>query len=277
MSRFALAVLLLISPVVALARESRECAVGMAGRIEQIVLPGPELVSVAADTSSKIVLRVLAVYPHGTAFRYDLEFVGLEPGNYDLKEFVVRKNGSPIAAADLPSMPVKIRSVLPPGQVLPHPLERGEAPRLGGYKTLGIVAGVVWVAGLVAILFYRRQRGPGAIARSTKPTTLADRLRPLVERAIAGTLPAAECASLELSLVTLWRRRLGLEDRDPAEALTILRAHAEAGPLLTGLETWLHRPPQQERADLLALLAPYRNLPPEALDAPMRTRASSGT
>ncbi|MBI1851788.1 MAG: hypothetical protein HYR85_15725 [Planctomycetes bacterium] len=277
MNRFVLVVLSMISPLVALARTPPESAVGMAGRIEQIVLPGAELVPVAADAKSKVVLRVLAVYPHGSAFRYDLEFVGLEPGSYDLREFLVRKNGSPIAAGDLPPIPVTIHSVLPPGQVLPHPLERGDAPHVGGYKTLGIAAGVVWAAGLVAILFYRRQRSAEAIARSTKPATLADRLKPLVEQAIAGTLPAPQCASLELSLVTLWRRRLGLEDRDPAEALTILRAHAEAGPLLTGLETWLHRPPEQSSVDLVALLAPYRNLPPEALDAPVRAGASSGT
>lgn len=273
----ALAVLMTVAPRHGVAQASRESAVGMPARIEQVVLPGPELVPVPAEPKSKLLLRLIAVYPHGSAFRYDLEFVGLEPGDYDLKDFLVRKDGSPLTGTDLPSVPVAIRSVLPPGHVLPNPLESRETPRLGGYRTLLIAGGAVWLAGLAAILFVRRKRSPKPIGHSAEPTTLADLLKPLVEQAIAGRLPSAECARLELALVALWRKRLGLEDLSPAEALKTLRVHAEAGPLLTGLETWLHRPALEGTVDLLGLLAPYRNLPPEALDGMSRAHASSRT
>ena len=60
----------------------------MPGRLEGVVLPGPELEGEASrrPQASTIVLRVARVYPHGTAFRYDLEYYGLEPGTHDLRD-----------------------------------------------------------------------------------------------------------------------------------------------------------------------------------------------
>jgi hypothetical protein len=37
-----------------------------------------------------------------------------------------------------------------------------------------------------------------------------------------------------------------------------LKEHDEAGPLLRGLEDWLHRPPGTTTVDIPALLEPYR-------------------
>jgi len=47
--------------------------------------------------------------------------------------------------------------------------------------------------------------------------------------------------------------------------LVDLREHPDAGPLLRGLEDWLHRPEPRESVDVGALLAPYRDLPADAL------------
>ncbi len=63
--------------------------VGMPARIEQRVLPGSELeVRPIDDRRAPIVLRILGVYPHGTAFRYDFVYYGLDPGTYDLKDLL---------------------------------------------------------------------------------------------------------------------------------------------------------------------------------------------
>jgi Ca-activated chloride channel family protein len=45
-----------------------------------------------------------------------------------------------------------------------------------------------------------------------------------------------------------------------------MRKHPEAGPLLGQLEAWLHRPGPPEQVSVGALLAPYRDLPADALD-----------
>src|SRR5947209_3251476 len=101
------------------AEDRRAATVGMPARIDQVVLPGPELeVRPAEDRKAPVVLRILSTYPHGTAFRYDFVYYGLEPGTFDLKDYLRRKDGAPVGA--LPPLRVEVRSVLPPGQVLPN-------------------------------------------------------------------------------------------------------------------------------------------------------------
>jgi hypothetical protein len=248
------------------ADSERTTTVGMSGRVEQLVLPGPELEAVPNDDrKAPVVLRVVRVFPHGTAFRYDLEYQGLEPGTFDLRNYVRRKDGS--SAADLPPLPVRVVAVLPPGQVAPNALEIRKAPFLGGYRALRIVGGTVWGLGLVGIVYWgflrRKQRVAGPAA---KPLSLADRLRPLVEGAIAGKLSPPQLASLERTLIAFWRKRLRLEDADPGQALETLRSHTQAGPLLGQLEAWLHRPGAGGEVDPVRLLEPYQRLPADALE-----------
>src|SRR5207248_6148738 len=125
--------------------------------IEQVVLPGSELeVKPLDDRKTSIVLRIQDVAPHGTAFRYDFVYYGLEPGTFDLKSYLRRKDGS--SAADLPPLPVTIRSVLPPGQVEPNKLELQGSPWLGGYRLALMLGGSAWVVGLAAVGFARRRK-----------------------------------------------------------------------------------------------------------------------
>jgi hypothetical protein len=229
-------------------------------------LPGPELeAKPLTDRKTKLVLRVVQVYPHGTAFRYDLEYFGLEPGTHDLRDYLRRKDNSSLG--DVPPLLVKVNPVLPPGQVEPNKLEIDRSGRMGGYRYLAVAVVALWVIGLVLLVgsffFPRRRR---IVAAAERPVSLAERLRPLVEGAVAGTLSRAELANLERALLAYWRKRLKLEHAEPGEAVEKLRAHPEAGPLLARLEAWLHRPGPPEPVDVPALLAPYRNLPPEALD-----------
>jgi hypothetical protein len=237
--------------------DAPEPTVGMAAWIRDLVLPGSELEARPAEDDAPLVLRVAAVYRHGDAHRYDLVFYGLEPGAYDLRDWLRRRDGT--SADDLPPIPVSVRSVLAPGQVEPHRLAVGDPPALGGYRRALIAAGVAWTAGLVLILAWGRRRRRAA-APGARAATLAEVLRPLVERALEGTLSGRERARLELALIAFWRRRLGLEGLAPHQALAALREHAEAGALLRALEDWLHRPEPRAAVDVAALLAPYREL-----------------
>jgi len=243
-----------------------ETTVGMTGKLEGVVLPGSELKAKRlTDRKSKVVVRVAQVYPHGTAFRYDLEYYGLEPGTHDLRDYLERKDGTP--TSDLPPLSVKVNPVLPPGQVEPNKLEIERGPRLGGYRWLVIGVIVLWVLVLVVLIgsffFPRRKK---AFTAPDRPLSLAERLQPLVEGAVAGTLSRAELANLERALLAYWRKRLKLENAEPGEAMEKLRKHPEASPLLAQLEAWLHRPGPPTPVDVPALLAPYRDLPPEAID-----------
>ncbi len=216
-------------------------SVGMTGQIDQLVLPGSELeVRPLEDRRAPFVLRITDVYPHGSAFRYDLVYYGLEPGRYDLRNYLRRKDGS--ALGELPPVLVQVEPILPPGQVEPSPLELAPSPRLGGYRWLLALGGSLWCAGLVAIVVLGRRRVSEAVSNAGKPATLADRLRPLVDAAVAGTLDQGQQAELERLLIGYWRKRLGLEQQSPSGAMAALRAHPQAGALIRTLEDWLHRP-----------------------------------
>jgi hypothetical protein len=239
-----------------------QSTVGMPARLEQVVLPGPELeVKPIEDRRAPLVVRIAAVYPHGTDFRYDLIYYGLEPGRYDLRDSLRRKDGAPLTG--LPPLPVLVEPVLPPGQIEPHrpPLE--SSTWLGGYRWLAIAGGLVWFAGLLVIMLGGRRKRALAEAVAARPLTLADRLRPLVNAAMAGTLARGQEAELERLLIGYWRKRLALERVEPARLIALLREHDQAGPLLRRLEDWLHRPPGEaaQPVDVAALLEPYRTIP----------------
>jgi hypothetical protein len=254
----------LLCAAAARAEDQRATTVGMPARIDGLVLPGSELEPRPLENPrAPVVLRIVHTYPHGTAFRYDLVYYGLDPGSFDLKDYLRRKDGS--TTADLPAVRVTVEPLLPPGQVTPHELEVRGSPWLGGYRAMLIAGGVLWTMGLLAIVFVRRRKKV-ELGAAAPAVTLADRLRPLVELAMAGTLTQSERADLERMLLEYWRRRLQLGDEKPAEAFARLRQHAEAGPLLAQLEAWLHRPGPNEPGDVSALLRPYQHLPADAVE-----------
>jgi hypothetical protein len=249
------------------AQETRVSTVGLPARA-QLVLPGSELKVKRPERKDPLVLRIVSVSPHGAAFRYEFEYYGLEKGTFDLRDYLRRKDGS--STADLRPIPARIESVLPPGQVRPNDLQPAETPRPGGYWLALTVGGALWVLGLLAILFIGRRRCK-TLQAVTRPATVADRLRPLIEGAMAGKLGPDRLAELERGLILFWSRRLGLLDRKPHEALAELRHHPEAGPLLAQLEIWLHRPSPLATIDVAALLEPYRTAPADAFDVEART------
>lgn len=261
-----LAGLLLLSSALAAdeaERPSGVSTVGMPARLDAVVFDGPELeVKPIEDRREPLVLRIAEVYPHGTARRYDLVYHGLEPGTYNLADYLRRKDGSP--AGQLPRLLVRVDPVLPPGQVEPHGLTLASAPWLGGYRLVLGLAGSLWFAGLVAILVLGRRKRSDLAAVEARRTTLADRLAPLVDAARDGTLSQVQSAELERLLIGYWRRRLDLDHAGPAQAMTAMKAHPEAGPLFRQLEEWLHRPGTSHAAvDVASLLEPYRTLPAE--------------
>lgn len=244
--------------------------VGMRQRLKQVVLPGSELTVVEIDDrSSPLILGIEQVYPHGSAFRYDFVFQGLEPGSYDLTQWLRRKDGTPVKG--LPPIPVEVTGLLPPGQIEPNPPAASIFGRFGGYRLLIMIGTIVWLVAGWLILFQGRSSKSLVAEEAQVPRTLADRLRPVVQRARRGELTRTELAELERLLLAYWRRRLGMEELPLAESTRLLKAHAEAGPLIQALENWLHKeiaPDGGTDAAMAALLTPYEQVRADELDSP---------
>jgi hypothetical protein len=251
-----LTAMFVIMIVCATARAASLPTVGMEGRIETD-LPGTTLEAKPVNQKAPLVLRIASFKGN----HYDLRYIGLVPGKHDLKNYLVRSDGSSVA--DLPSIPVEVAHLLPDdhrGQLVPVAPSRWLF--FGGYRIAAAIAVGIWLVLLVPLLIRRKRSETAPIAAPPRPLTLADRLRPLLDRAASGMLSTDEKGYLERLLLCHWQRRLNLTDTEPAAAVIALRQHPEAGALLRSLEDWLYRPPASSRAfnDIAALLEPYRNV-----------------
>ncbi len=246
----------LLLAVASLAQEPVQTTIGIPAYVSGVVLPGSEFEPVETTLASPLVLRVDHVQKHGDAHRYQLQFTALEAGEYDLAAFLRRKDRSENGA--MPKIPVVVGAVRKEDQHEPNALQPIAAPDLGGYERTLWTLGGAWVVGLFAILFaFRKKRKAAAVAQ--RPVTIADRLRPLVARALDSRLEPEGRAELERLLLSVWRQRLSLQDVPARDAIARLRAHPEAGALLAALDQWLHaKSPQQ--VDVEALLRPYSQI-----------------
>ena len=130
-------------------------------------------------------------------------------------------------------------------------------------------AGFIMGAVFLGLVFFRAAAGavelsPDAAAvarRNIDESGFAERIRPLVESAAAGTITLEDQTLLERLLMGCWREKLDLTEPRVAESILLLKQHPVAGELLRAMERWLHRPGGSSAAEINPLLEPYRNAP----------------
>lgn len=222
---------------------------GIEGRL---VAELPAGLTALSDPQAPLMLRIAGREAlSGGRCRYDLRYIGNEPGQRDLLDCLRDGAGHRPAGA----LTVEIAALLPPGQAaLSDPPAEASAP-LGGWTLWLLAFAGAWLLAVLILLWPRRRAASAPVA---PPPTIVELLTPLVEAAAGGRLDAAGQARLERLLLAFWRARLDLDGLEPAVALARLRAHPEAGALLRGTDAWLHQPPGRAAVDVVALLAPYR-------------------
>jgi len=234
--------------------------VGIEGT-KELILPGKPLLARQVDDKSLIVLRIVTALPHGTATRYDVRYIGLLPGDYDLGDYLVQEDGS--AATNLPPLPVTIAPLLPVdhnGKLIEEPLQ--SIPFFSRFREIVIAVWILWALLLIPIIIYKRKGMAAApVVEEIPEPTLAERMQPLVVNAADGTITSEEKSHLELLLIAFWKHELQLDALSMSEALARLKVHPDAGKLLREMEAWLYKPPGNETVDVVSLLEPYRSLP----------------
>ena len=251
--------LLLILSGICHAADTPTQRVGLPLVIEDQYLAGPLLEPVPRrDREPPLVVRILETKPAQDGFRYTFEVQGLDAGSYNLGEFLRETTAE--SGHSSHEVSVTITTELPPGLPRPADLAPKDVPEIGGYRTVLKVLGVLWVVVLLIIINSFRKKKAASV-ESAPPPSVAERLKPLVQKASTEKLTTDEQAQLERLLVGHWRERLPeVSDQNPAEILRQLRSHSEASPLILQLEKWLHAPnPDFSSEDLEKLLAPYRS------------------
>lgn len=227
---------------------------------------GSRLQARPVDENAPLVLRISEITPVDGGTLYELFYIGQEPGEYDLRDYLRRTDGRPLEGVD--PIRVMISGVLPQdhdGAMVE--IAQPAMPAPGGYRYVIWAAIVVWIAPLIVLIGRKLMVRPREALTDQAPgATLADQLQPLVEQAIAGQLDAEDQARLERLLIGFWRDRLDLHGLSAVEAIGRMKAHNQAGALLNQLENWLHRRPveagmsSQDLALLDSVLSPYRRI-----------------
>lgn len=239
------------------AGESLTSTVGFPKLIFQHKITGTKVVAKPiTDRTQPVIVRIVETYPHGSDFRYDIEYKGLEPGTFDVAEYLERDDGS---IQPIPSIEVKVFPILAKNEVQPYKLPQSRSRFRSYYLPLLLVLGAVWLVGLLMILFYGRGKTKQP-SREQKQLTVADRMRPLIDAAIAGQLTPQQQAELERVLSGFWSKKLRLNHLSADELRQKLREHEEASLMLNQIDSWLHRPATDptNAIDVNELLKPYQ-------------------
>jgi hypothetical protein len=211
--------------------------------------------SVAERTpNTPLLVRIAGIESRGNGvFAYNLAYTGLEIGVFNLTDFLVNTSGQRLRE---PVATVTIGSVIPPGAryaaVYTDPPFQGRAIP---YKLILVLGSLLWASGGVA-LFWPAKKPPDTKTDAEKETqqqehdaedssnqkTLADLLRPLVEKAANKSISLGEKARLEQILFEHWGKELELDHLDSLEQLRRILAHPDAGALLRTIERWLYQP-----------------------------------
>ncbi|SFI64483.1 hypothetical protein [Planctomicrobium piriforme] len=217
----------------------KDSTVGLAGRVT-IISQRDDLIAMTPEQSGKPVrIRVVNKTKADAGWKYDVEYVALKPGEYDIATLLVDASGERDTAIAANNVTV--------GELLNKdtPLKVSDTDPVGmsshsWYRLLIVGLTVLWLAAGVWLwkLFPDKKRV------STKDMT-EETLREYVTRALtaasAGQLTREQYAVVERMVLTYWQDRLGLQKASVDEMLAALKMHPQAGPMLWSLES-LHRP-----------------------------------
>ncbi|MBK1825703.1 hypothetical protein [Haloferula rosea] len=264
--RTLVAIIVLVHGALALATEPPEDSHALG--IEEgnrVTLERGDYIPRPLDDRTPLIVRLGEVSPVDDGFSYQFHFIGFEPGEYRLADYLMHPDGSP--ATELGERTFTVGTILPNDhdgsltEFVPSTV-----PWFGGYRILLIALGIVWILGWIALAWFgRRKRTVEDEVTAAAEPDLAEQLRPYVEQAAAGELNSRGQAELERLLTAYWRDRLKLPQQRMASELAALRKHPEAGGLIQALERWLHHPDGASDDEIESLLAPYRTSGKEAI------------
>jgi hypothetical protein len=228
-----------------------------------VELPRGDLEAVGIKERTDLILRIASIKVAKQGFGYDLRYIGLLPGDYNLANYLLTPEGH--AAEALPMISVKVLPLLPQGhqgELVSSQLKAYTPP--GGYRLFFSGVWLLWLLLLLPLIFAGRVKQQVQVVTVTPPPTLEEQIQPLVKKALAGGLDISEKEHLERLLMGYWQQKLGCDEATAYLMLRKIKGDPEGGQLFEKLESWLHRPPGTASVQLEEMLARYAHLAPPA-------------
>lgn len=224
-----------------------------------------------ASPTPDVRLRIVSRRELDGATELTLGVIASLPGAFDIAPLlrVVSPASDPGAAESsapppLPPLRINVWSALPEdhdGRVSEAGI--GLRAENSGYPLWLAAVGLLWLTPL-GVLVARRMRRPIHDAPAPLPPTptLADKLRPLIDRVRGGERDPAILAEMERLMLHAMRTQVHASDASVADAMVLVRSDARCGPMLRSLERWLHGPRSERPSDeeVNRLLLPLESL-----------------
>ncbi len=237
-----------------LSANEQTAIVGMPHVINDVVVAGSLLEAVPTDNDvSPVVVRIVNAIPEKDSFRYTIEYHGLEPGSFDLKDYLQRADRS--SSEEIPSLPISVKSTLPADSISVASEDHRQLSWFHHYQMGMVLGGILWVVGLYKILTLGRKPTVEAIEEVYSASPL-DVLSQIAHSGQAAELSHAERAEIERLIFFIWRQ-IRHVDEPASTAIVRLKGDSEAGPMIAKLERWLHSR-QGGDVDLPSLLSELR-------------------
>ena len=246
--------LLIITNIFATAENENKTSVGVGIVIEDVEISGSKVIPVPrTDYKTPIVLRIVSAEQTENGYLYSIHAEGLDPGNYDLTEFIKRADNTTL---ETEAIPLEVYSVLDTPLTEPRKLTPTKPKNIGGYKKLLIMSGVLWVIGLVAIIYYKKTKIT-PVEIKTPPPTLTEKISALLKQG-QDNIDTDTQAQLERLMIGHWIEKFPeLEGKPIQESLTTLRNNEESGDMIRSVEKWLHSGEKVSQEEIERTLAPY--------------------
>ena len=210
-------------------------------------LPGKKLKAAEVDEKAPARVRMILVTKTETGYRYELDFIGLEEGEYNVIDYLrTMSNEIPQGYKEIK---VTVGSVLEDefkGELKVKQV-KSEAPKVW-YSTLNYALLVVWFAVLLYIIFGRRPKieEEDDEVLEAEPTT-AEKLLKLLQNNDASS--KENWQQIEGLLISHYFSESDSEEM-MYEKIAELKSNSDSGPLIEMMETYLHSPNGKERVDL---------------------------
>ena len=253
--KFLTSLFILILNLSILTAAEHKTSVGLGLIIEGVEISGSKVIPVPRlDYKSPIVLRIVSSEKIDDGYSYNIHAEGLAPANYDLAKYLKREDNTPL---EIEPIPFEVISILSKPLEEPRKLTSTKPKGIGGYTTFLWVFGILWLAVLLGIIFYKK-RNNSPRDEQAPPPTLTDKITALLRQSDDKKLNTENQAKLERLLIGHWIEKFPeLKDKPMSESLTFLRNNEESRPMIRSVERWLHSGEKVTAAEIRDTLAPY--------------------
>lgn len=206
-------------------------------------LEGEQIFAAEVDEKSPALVREINTIKTEKGFKYEIDFIGMEPGNYNVIDFMRdRNNNTPSGYKEIK---VSIDTTLEEsfkGQLSEVKLET-ESPSIW-YTKVNVAFFVLWVIILLVIIFYKKKTDEKTEEeQKVYVPTAADKLITILEEPNSSTKERWQ--KIEGLLITHFCENQ--QEDSMHERFMNLKKDSSVGPIIKLLEIYLHAPDGSER------------------------------